>query len=68
MVRVVTSCSELVHLQLHLLLSVGIESAVVHEEKVSDDSFLHLRDGLQAPGVEQFPIEPVLDLNASISL
>lgn len=45
----------MVHLQLHLLLSVG---TVILEERVSNGIVSQLRDGLQAPLVEQCPIEP----------
>ena len=60
-----TGCRELVHLQLHLLLSVG---TVILEEKVSNGIVSQLRDGLQAPLVEQCPIEPLPDLNVCIAV
>ena len=66
--KVVAGCRKAVHLGLHFLLVTGIEGAVVSEEKVSENSLLHLRDGLQSPRVEQLPISPELDVDARLAL
>ena len=44
------------------------EGAVVGEEKVSENSLLHLRDGLQSPRVEQLSVSPELDVDAGLTV
>ena len=66
--EVVAGCGEAVHLHLHLMLITGVEGAVVGEEKVSENSLLHLRDGLQSPWVEQLSVSPELDVDAGLTV
>ena len=66
--EVVAGCRKAVHLGLHFLLFTGVEGAVVSEEKVSENSLLHVRGGLQSPRVEQLPIRPERDVDARLAL
>ena len=66
--EVVAGCRKAVHLGLHFLLVIGVEDAVVSEEKVSENSVLHLRGGLQSPPVEQLAIRPELDVVVRLAL
>ena len=66
--EVVAGCRKAVHLRLHFLLFTGVESAVVSEEKVSENSLLHVHGGLQCPRVEQLPIRPERDVDARLAL
>ena len=65
--EVVAGCGEAVHLHLHLMLITGVEGAVVSEEQ-SENSLLHLRDGLQSPRVEQLSVSPELDVDAGLTV
>lgn len=60
--EVVAGCGKTVHRHLHFLLIAGIEGTVVSKEKVPKNSFLHLSNGLEPPGVEQFPSDRYLML------
>lgn len=60
--EVVAGYRKTVHLRLHFLLIAGADGTVVSKEKVSENSLLHLRNRLQPPGAEQFPIGPVSDV------
>ena len=53
---------------MHFLLFTGVEGAVVSEEKVSENSLLHVRGGLQSPRVEQLPIRSERDVDARLAL
>ena len=66
--EVVAGCRKAVHLGLHFLLFTGVEGAVVSEEKVSENSLLHVHGSLQSPRVEQLPIRPERDIDARLAL
>ena len=69
---VITGCGEPVHFQLHLLFTSGVEGAmsVVRKEKVPyySTSPLHLCDDLQTSQVEQLPVRPLSDHDASVAI
>ena len=64
----VAGCRNAVHLGLHFLLFTGVEGKVVSEQKVSENSLLHVRGGRQSPQVEQLPIRPERDVDARLAL
>ena len=66
--EVVAGCGKTVHLRLYFLLIAGVEATVVSKEKVAKNSFLHRSNSLQPPGVEQFPIGPIPDVDAKITV
>ena len=66
--EVVAGCRKAGYLGLHFLLVTGIKGAVVKEEKVPENSLLHLRGSLQSPRVEQLPIRPERDVDARLAL
>ena len=66
--KVVAGCRKTVHLGLHFVLIPSVEGAVVSEEKVSENSLLHLRGSLQSPRVEHLPFCPERDVDARLAL